>query len=315
MPEVPARAFLPVATTDDSPQDMIQAARQLTQDDVPIGQPLPFIMGDPAGRLLLPAGVVVHDPDDVRLLFQHGPVLALTQVDTQDTAGTEPPKEPPEGRPRLGATGLSIGTVLQVHEKSAPLRGPLPCRLIGYVEGEALFITQPADAKRTLRPGARDVLMVRGFSGRAVITMMCSVVATGQFPVPYLVLSMPAKVQKMPLRRARRVQVRIGATVRPEGQCPAPTDRVAVLRDICLNGALVQSAAPTFRSGDRIALDFSAYVDGQQEDFALVGRVAGTSSVQEGTTAFPSFGVEFTLTKEQTARLSRLIIERLDEPL
>lgn len=291
---------------------MIQAARQLTQEDVPIGQPLPFTIGDSSGHLLLPAGVVVHDPGDVRLLFQHGPVLVLAQTGTADTP---PSAEPMEGKPRLGATGLSIGTLLQVQEKSAPLRGTLPCRLIGYVEGEALFVTQPADARRTLRPEVRDVLLVRGFSGRAVVSMMCSVVATGQFPVPYLVLSMPARVQKMPLRRARRVQVRIGATVRREGQASAPTDRVAVLRDICLNGALVQSAVPTFQPGDRITLDFSAYVDGQQEDFSLTGRVASTSPVHEGSTGFPSFGVEFALTKDQTARLSRLVIERLDEPL
>ncbi len=291
---------------------MIQPTRQLTQEDVPIGQPLPFTLGDSVGRLLLPAGVVVPDADDVRLLFHHGPVLALAETDDATIA---PPIEAAEGKPRLASTGLTIGTVLQVQEKSAPLRGPLPSRLIGYVEGEALFITQPADAKRTLRPEIRDVLLLRGFSGRAVVSMLCSVAATGQFPAPYLVLSMPAKVHKMPLRSAKRVQVRIGATVRPEGQAAAPTDRVAVLRDICLTGALVQSAGPAFQSGDHVALDFSAYVDGQQEDFSIAGRVASTSPVQDGVAAFPSFGVEFSLSKEQTARLSRLIIERLDEAL
>lgn len=290
---------------------MNHPSRQLTQDDVPIGQPLPFPLTDSLGRLLLPAGVVVPDVEDLRLLFHHGPVLASAE---SGEAPVAPPLAADEAKPRLGTTGLSIGTVLQVQEKSAPLRGPLPCRLIGYIDGEALFVTQPADAKRTLRPEIRDVLLLRGFSGRAVVSMMCSVVSVGQFPVPYLVLSAPTKMQKMPLRRAKRVQVRIGARVRAQEQPASSADRVAVLRDICLNGALVQSASHAFQPGDQIALDFSAYVDGQQEDFALTGRVASTSPVSAvPASAYASFGVEFSLSKDQTARLSRLIIERLDE--
>lgn len=289
----------------------LQKTRQLTQEDVPVGQPLPFPLADSAGRLLLPAGAVVPDAEDVRLLFHHGPVLAL--ADGDDVAAA-PAAAPAEAPPRLGSAGLTVGTVLQVQEKSAPLRGLLPCRLIGYIEGEALFVTQPADAKRTLRPEPRDLLILRGFSGRAVFTMMCSVVSVGQFPSPYLVLSAPIKMQKMPLRRAKRVQVRIGARVRAQGQAASAADRVAVIRDICLNGALVQSANPAFQPGDRLALDFNAYVDGQLETFALTGRVAsGSPALGATASAFPSFGVEFTLSKEQTAQLSHLIIERLDE--
>lgn len=290
---------------------MTYATRLLGPEDVPIGQPLPFALEDGASRLLLPAGVVVPNAEAVRLLFLHGAVMAATE--TEDAPGAVPPVESTEGKPRLAATGLSIGTMLHVQEKSAPLRGPLPCRLIGYIEGEAIFITQPADSKRTLRPEVRDMLLLRGFSGREVVSMMCSVVGMGQFPAPYLVLSMPAKVHKMPLRSAKRVQVRIGATVRAEGQAPSSTGRVAMLRDICLNGALVQSAGAAFAPGERLALDFSAYVDGQQEDFSIAGHVASTAPVQDGPPGFPSFGVEFALSKEQTAQLSRLIIERLDE--
>ncbi|MGM3277216.1 flagellar brake protein [Ralstonia sp. 24A2] len=290
---------------------MTQPTRQLTQEDVPVGQPLPFALVDGANRLLLPAGVVVPDAEAVRLLFLHGAVMAAAPA--EDAPAVAPAVDAAEGKPRLGTTGLSIGTVLQVQEKAAPLRGPLPCRLIGYIEGEAIFITQPADGKRTLRPEVRDVLLLRGFSGREVVSMMGSVVAAGQFPSPYLVLSMPAKVHKVPLRSAKRVQVRIGATLRADGQATSPADRVAVLRDICLNGALVQSAGAAFAPGERLALDFSAYVDGQQEDFSIAGHVAGTAPLQDGPAGFPSFGVEFSLSKEQTAQLSRLIIERLDE--
>lgn len=290
---------------------MTQTTRQLAPEDMPIGQPLPFALVDGASRLLLPAGTVVPDAEAVRLLFLHGPVMAAAPA--TEVADAVRPTKSAEGKPRLGATGLSIGTVLQVQEKAAPTRGPLPCRLIGYIEGEALFITQPADSKRTLRPEVRDVLLLRGFSGREVVSMMCSVVAAGQFPAPYLVLSMPAKVHKVPLRSAKRVQVRIGAMVRPEGEAASPNGRVAMLRDICLNGALVQSAGMTFPPGERLALSFSAYVDGQQEDFSIAGHVAGTAPLQDGPPGFPSFGVEFALSKEQTAQLSRLIIERLDE--
>ena len=186
----------------DIARPMSQPSRQLTQEDVPIGQPLPFALADGVGRLLLPAGAVVPVAEDARLLFHHGPVLA---ADPSGDAGAGSSPVPPEGKPRLGATGLSIGTVLQVQEKSAPLRAALPCRLIGYIEGEALFITQPADAKRTLRPEIRDVLLLRGFSGRAVVSMLCSVVGAGQFPAPYLVLAMPTKVHKVQLRKAKRV--------------------------------------------------------------------------------------------------------------
>lgn len=298
-------------TLNATESPMTSTTRLLGPRDVPIGQPLPFALVDGASRLLLPAGVVVPDAEAVRLLFLHGTVMAATEA--EDAPDTVPSVDSTQGRPRLGATGLSIGTVLQVQEKSAPLRGPLPSRLIGYIEGEAIFITQPADSQRTLRPEMRDMLLVRGFSGREVVSMMCSVVAAGQFPAPYLVLSMPTKMHKMPLRSAKRVQVRIGAMVRSEGQAEPSGGRVAMLRDICLNGALVQSTGATFAPGERLALDFSAYVDGQQEDFSIAGHVASTAPVQDGPPGFPSFGVEFSLSKEQTARLSRLIIERLDE--
>lgn len=110
----------------------LQKTRQLTQEDVPVGQPLPFPLADSVGRLLLPAGAVVPDAEDVRLLFHHGPVLAL--ADGDDVAAA-PAAAPAEAPPRLGSAGLTVGTVLQVQEKSAPLRGLLPCRLIGYIEG------------------------------------------------------------------------------------------------------------------------------------------------------------------------------------
>jgi len=58
---------------------MTQSTRQLTQEDVPVGQPLPFPLADSMGRLLLPMGAVVPDAEDVRLLFHHGPVLALAR--------------------------------------------------------------------------------------------------------------------------------------------------------------------------------------------------------------------------------------------
>lgn len=313
MVDMPAKARALDKTLTNTPPTpaMTQPTRQLTQEDVPIGQPLPFALADSGGRLLLPAGVVVPDAEDARLLFHHGPVMASDQP---GAAAVAPSVDATEDKPRLGATGLTIGTVLQVQEKSAPVRGPLPCRLIGYIEGEALFITQPTDAKRTLRPEVRDVLLLRGFSGRAVVSMLCSVVASGQFPSPYIVLAMPTKVHKVPLRKAKRVQVRIGATMRAEGQTATAADRVVIIRDICLNGALVQSVGATCQPGDRLILDFSAYVDGQQEDFSITGRVAsGSPALGARASAFPSFGVEFSLSKEQTARLSRLIIERLDE--
>jgi hypothetical protein len=40
---------------------------------------------------------------------------------------------------------------------------------------------------------------------------------------------------------------------------------------------------------------------------------SGSPALGTTASAFPSFGVEFTLSKEQTAQLSHLIIERLDE--
>ena len=68
------------------------------------------------------------------------------------------------------------------------------------------------------------------------------------------------------------------------------------------------------RDDHLLDLDFNAYVDGQLETFALTGRVAsGSPALGATASAFPSFGVEFTLSKEQTAQLSHLIIERLDE--
>ncbi|MBB6592776.1 flagellar brake protein [Ralstonia solanacearum] len=285
--------------------------RQLAQGDVPIGQPLAFALADGAGRLLLKAGTVVPDADDVRLLFHHGPVVAVEPASVD--ALTSAPAADPSARPRLGSMGLAVGTILQVQEKSAPLRAPLSCRLIGYIEGEALFVTLPADARRTLRPEPREALLLRGFSGRAVYSMLCSVTAVCQFPSPYLVLSMPSKLQKMPLRKAKRVQVRIGAMVRLEAQPAGVSDRLGVIRDICLDGALVQSAGPVFRPGDRLCLAFTTHVDGHQEDFSLAGRVAsGPPALGAPSSAFPSFGVEFSLSKEQSAQLSRLIIERLD---
>lgn len=57
--------------------------------------------------------------------------------------------------------------------------GLLLCCLIGYIEGEVVFVMQLVDGKCMLCLEVWDIFLLCGFFGCVVVIMMCSVVLVG----------------------------------------------------------------------------------------------------------------------------------------
>jgi hypothetical protein len=274
----------------------------LSPNDLPVGAPLPWSLLDGGGNLVLGIGNVIPDSRDLALVFRHG------QLCRQDADSGE---HPPADLPSPGPLGLQVGTLLHVKQPGDNSRAAAS-RLIGFVE-QGLFVTWPQLGGRDLPVQAGDTLLLRGFSGRVIHSFTSTITAVCRSPFRYLVLSAPAQLDQMPVRKAARVPTRLAAymTQSQEGDHDASGDlangaaRLVIVSDLSTGGALVHAAGPAPAVGSRVQLRFrlrTASIDSEILADALV------VAESHGDADYPAFGIAFDVLAEREMTLLQCYI-------
>ncbi|WP_354678580.1 flagellar brake protein [Cupriavidus plantarum] len=280
---------------------------QLSPQDLPVGQPLPWSLLDAEGNLMLGSGCVIPDKRDLALVFRHGDVC---RPDELSEAENDPVA--PRGRLSAGPLGLQVGTLLHVKLPGESSRAAAS-RLIGFID-QGLFVTWPSLGGRDLTIQAGESLLLRGFSGQAIHSFTSTVTAACRSPFRYLVLSSPAEAEHTPVRSAARVPTRLAAYLvhdnddEPfEGLMASGLARLGLLSDLSTGGALIQTSAPGLAVGSRIRLGLRLRTASIDSDVTVNAQVRGAPAGSEDE-EFPACGVAFDALGERELTLLQCFI-------
>ena len=185
---------------------------------------------------------------------------------------------------------LGIGDSLQLQSRAPGDNTRHQVRLIGYARNRAVLVTTPLvdGAPCLIREG--HPFVVRFFSGRSAYAFATSVRKSANVPQPHLFLDYPAEVRGLQIRQSARAETQLPASV--PGPNGAPVQ--AMVRNISLGGALLQSARPLGAVGDTLALSFCVTVQSVEQTITThVSIRTSRKNADEGTEETYETGVQF----------------------
>lgn len=187
---------------------------------------------------------------------------------------------------------LQVGVRLQIMPKQATSPTVQYTSLIGFVTDDCLLLQIPQQDGKAVEVTAGSEVALRVFSGVSVFTFDARIEAVLKTPRSFLVLSFPANIQKVGLRKAVRVKANI--PVRVINPATHEVLKEATLSDISLSGALVSTSNPLGSTGETIHIVFSIMVQSQKEEVAIQTS-ASIRSVQQAVGTAPDGGAFYTV--------------------
>lgn len=187
---------------------------------------------------------------------------------------------------------LQVGVRLQIMLKQATAPTVQYTSLIGFVANDYLLLQIPQQDGQPVDIEQGAEVALRVFSGVSVFTFEAKVEAVLASPRAFLLLSFPANIQKVGLRKAVRVKANI--PVRIVNPVDREVIKEATLSDISLSGALVSTSNPLGGAGDTIHIEFSILVQSQNSDVPIA-TTASIRSVQQAVGTAPDGGSFYTV--------------------
>lgn len=188
---------------------------------------------------------------------------------------------------------LQVGVRLQIMSKQASSPAAVQyTSLIGFVADDCLLLQIPQQDGQAVDMAAGTEVALRVFSGVSVFTFDAKIEAVVRSPREFLVLSFPANIQKVGLRKAVRVKANI--PVRVVNPTNGEVLKEATLSDISLSGALVSTSNPLGSTGDTVHIEFSILVQSQKQD-VQIRTSASIRSVQQAVGTAPDGGSFYTV--------------------
>lgn len=180
---------------------------------------------------------------------------------------------------RAPELNLQVGEALQIQFMDDDTRGQFYVKVVGFLPEKSIVVTAPEKRGKALLVREGRAVLARSYSGVQAHGFTCTVLRACVQPYPYLHLSYPAKVERVPDRQASRVRSAIAVKVRGSDGAEVP----AVIRDVSTTGAQLLAATSVGRSGERVviharlpldvlgdqAIDLPAVVRNAQEEPAL----------------------------------------------
>ncbi|XZG71623.1 PilZ domain-containing protein [Chitinibacteraceae bacterium HSL-7] len=214
-----------------------------------VGQPAPFDVYDPYGMRVLTKGEVLQDAKLARALVTVG------QCTASDLAGAELSIEAlPYHNPGVGLEEfrLNVNTLMSVSYHSE--HAPLPCRLLGRIDGAYLQVTPVVEIDERMRLLLKEggEVSVRIALGRDVLTFTSVISATQRTPLWHLYLVWPQRITVEQARQAPRVPAHQPVFIERQGD----VRRTGVLLNLSEHGALIRYHSILGKVDDGMTLRF-----------------------------------------------------------
>ncbi|HEY4801501.1 MAG TPA: flagellar brake protein, partial [Paraburkholderia sp.] len=207
--------------------------------------------------------------------------------------------------------GASMGLRPQMGASGAPMQ---PCRVIGFAPNEALFVTAPHVDGRPISITPGENVEIVAIASQAVYRFVCTVHATCQSPLDYLVLSKPANIRR--LRERRSIRVRAQFPVRYGiGEAGASYDGVALARGISALGLSVSAPWALGQVGERLRIAFQLR-SGENDTSIETTAIIRNLQTETGDCPHATLGLELDrLTPAEQMAMKVYVFDRQDDVL
>lgn len=261
----------------------------LTEEEIPLGKPLPWNIVDSDGKVLFPHSKVIDNKPLLQQLLKLG--LFRNAQQNSDNAA---PQMPERQVSRLEQIQLAPGDLVQLQTLSTTNAERYQVRMIGFHAPVSLLVTAPTTQGKLVFVKEGQQFLVRGFVGKDAVAYKTRVLKSNLSPFPYLHLAYPDTVQSMRIRSSARVQVDLVTAITREGAGQAS----AKMTDISVGGARLLSPRPVANKNETVKVSFRinpAGLDVYMTLNALVRAVSADDSL-DGQIAT---GIEFVDISEQ----------------
>ncbi|KYP12204.1 MAG: hypothetical protein A0129_03480 [Limnobacter sp. CACIAM 66H1] len=302
----------------DNPKDL----SPLAKGDIEIGKALPFAIFDRSGVLLLAEGQAVSSQKQLDELaakgLYHNPRWANKFV-IQPGKPQMDPNALPRMLPAKQAFEDPFETGSQL-KMSAPgqSKDPFHVRLIGSIPQAAILITHPMRDGKCVFAKEGQVWEFQATYGLSIYRFSSMIEKVLLSPHPLIVMSWPHEthLESQAIRRARRVNCDLPATVRLNGSQSGLVESItAVIDNISTGGLeLLFAKAVNFKMGQSISIAFQIILDDRKYLIECDAEVA--SKPRDSGPASSSYGFALkSLNDEQFAVIHAFVSDRLNHRL
>lgn len=299
---------------------------RVTQEDIALGSPLPWMVYDRDGNPLMDEGAVLDTEAQLQTLFARHPMRMLSSNST----ATSPPSESREGvanaleapLPKVPKSQFTFadmrlqpGDKIQLQPPSTVGQDRHFVKLIGYIDGVDLLVSAPLENGLPLSLRESDKVVARIFSNQKAFGFCCTVERVCKIPYDYLHLSFPVQIQGSIIRKSPRVRTDIETAIVKLGAGGSDDRQSGVIVNLSADGALLRTSQASVGKGQLIQLSFRVKLHGVDTSLT-VGGVICSNSPDEDSTNGPMFnqGINFqNLALKDSVVLKSLIYQQMIE--
>ena len=275
--------------------------------DLNVGQPIPWMLYDSTGGIVLQAGYIPESEQQIKTLIDSGVCRDLDE---------KPPKaEPTQAQREAGGLSLdqiklNIGDSIQLQFQSDKEQSRCFVTLIGYLEGQGVIVTTPIINGSIMMVREGQDFVVRLFSGKSAYAFTTIAKRVTNAPYPHLHLSYPKEVRGLVVRGSSRARANIICYAAVEGG----SGYACVARDISIGGALIASKDKIGEVGNKITLKFRVKVNDTEHVLTVNCQIrsvnAARATVDEAPTMLHGLSFE-DVTSQDTLVISTLLYQNI----
>ena len=230
----------------------------IKQSDLNIGQPIPWMLHDKSGGIVLQLGYIPESSQQIKALLDSGACRDLDEISSKTKTkaeATQPQRE--AGGLSLVQVKLNIGDLIQLQFQSDKEQSRYFVTLIGYLEGQSVIVTTPVVNGSIMLVREGQDFVVRLFSGKSAYTFTSVANRVTNAPYPHLHLSYPKEVRGLVVRGSSRDRANIICHAAVEGG----SGYACIARDISIGGALIATREKIGDVGNQLTLKFRVKVN------------------------------------------------------
>jgi len=285
----------------------------LRQQDLAIGEPVPYAIFDAENQLLLNAGQVIHTAKQLETLaklgmFRNpawrgvrvaGPVGgARVHQETVPAPEVAVPKVAPIKR-HLAQMKITPGTSLHIQSSIDPTNHNESVKLIGWLDKAGVMLSA-VNSHGTILPFREgQSIKAKTIAGKDVISFEAIIEKVCFTPFPYFHLSWPETLQIRQLRNSLRVNTQLIASVSGDGIHSTP----ARITNLSASGAMLESSELQLDTDQEITMALRLHAAGIDHTMSIKAIVRNQKSEPPATSV--QYGLEFI----PLATTERLVLE------
>ena len=282
----------------------------LRQQDLAVGEPVPYAIFDADNQLLLSAGQVIHTTKQLETLSKLGMFRnpawrgirvagAVGSTRVHPEAATSPPPKAQPIKRHLAQMKLIPGTALHIQSSIDPLSQNESVKLIGWLDKTGVLLSA-VNAQGTILPFREgQSIKAKTIAGKDVISFEAMIEKVCFTPFPYLHLSWPDTLQIRQLRNSLRVNTQLIASVSGDGVTSIP----ARITNLSASGAMLEGSDLKLETDQEITMALRLHAAGIDHTMSIKAIVRNQKS--EPPAALVQYGLEFI----PLATAERLVLE------